>query len=417
MAGVTRKRTCLVYDDLMTRHLQGSTSGCEEAPKRLTAIYHHLEETGLIEQCLLVTSRDASREELAYVHSERYVALMHLEPAAFETEVESRKHRTRKVHPAPGRIPSDIWATLGTQPSILRAAGSLLNVVDTVLDDTALNGFAIIRPPGHHAHPDYPAGFCFANNVAIAAKHAVAQHGLKRVLIVDWDIHRGDGSQDAFYEDPRVCYISLHRGEFKFYPEGTEKFASSTGAGAGSGYNINIPWQQGGMTDGDYITAFLRLVMPVAYEFAPELVLVSCGFDAALGDPLGGCCVTEVGYGIMTRMLMTLAGGKVVLALEGGYKLEMISKCAGSVVRALLGHEPEINLVPLAPSLAGLMDIKSALDAQRSIPNSPWKSLKSYDGNSVDYDATFSTVQTPGNLPNKESVDSLVADLDSLSAK
>ncbi|OQV19896.1 Histone deacetylase 6 [Hypsibius exemplaris] len=372
-------RTCLVYDNLMTKHIQAGTfssnkvSPCPEVPGRLTSIYRHLVEAALIGECLIVDPRDVTADELMSVHSERYVELLHRKPADFEAEVERRKHRKISMR---DRFPEDIWASLGTQPAILRAAGSLLNVVDTVLDNKALNGFALIRPPGHHAHHDYPAGFCFANNVAIAAKHAVVNRGLKRVLIVDWDVHHGDGSQETFYEDPRVCYISLHRGEKYFYPDGLAKGTRFTGKGAGSGFNINIPWQQEGMTDGDYVAAFLQLIMPVAYEFAPELVLVSCGFDAALGDPLGGCCVTEIGYGIMTRLLMNLAGGKVVLALEGGYNLEMISKCAVTVLKALLGYEPDVLPKPLVPSAAAVKDIKAALDAQIACQDSPWKSLQ-----------------------------------------
>ncbi|KAJ1493209.1 hypothetical protein T484DRAFT_1610676 [Baffinella frigidus] len=179
-------------------------------------------------------------------------------------------------------------------------------------------------------------GFCFFNYVAAAAAVAKSEFGLKRVLILDWDVHHGNGTEKMFINDPSVLYISLHRyDDGSFYP-GTGP-AEEVGVREGAGYNVNIPWPHSGMGDAEYLLAFERVVMPIARSYNPELVLVSAGFDAAHGDPLGGCNVTPYGYGQMTNMLRGLAGGRMVVALEGGYNLRSISRSMEAVVRVLLG--------------------------------------------------------------------------------
>ena len=196
-----------------------------------------------------------------------------------------------------------------------------------------------MRPPGHHAEPDVIMGFCFFNYVAAAAALLKDECGLDRILVVDWDVHHGNGTQRMFYSDPSVLLVSLHRYEDgAFYP-GTGSM-HECGAGPGLGYNVNIPWPHGGVGDGAYLAAFERIVMPIARAFKPQAVLVSAGFDAAAGDPLGGCCVSPHGYACMTNMLRGLAGGRLVVALEGGYNLRSIATSMEAVLRVLLGEAP-----------------------------------------------------------------------------
>ena len=175
------------------------------------------------------------------------------------------------------------------------AAGCLIYMVYAVVKRILRNGFAIIRPPGHHAEIDKAMGFCFFNNVAVAARLAQRKLGVKRVLIVDWDVHHGNGTQDIFKDDPSVLYISLHRYDNgKFYPGGDEPAATSVGIGAGEGTSVNIPWngvQSAPPGDIEYLSAFIHIINPIAREFAPDLVMVSAGFDCAVGD-MGGCNVT-----------------------------------------------------------------------------------------------------------------------------
>ena len=188
-----------------------------------------------------------------------------------------------------------------------------------------------------------PSGFCFFNNVAIAAQHALDNLLYKRILILDWDVHHGNGIQNAFLSDDRVLYISLHlylRGQF--YPGGPGGGIKIVGEGNAEGKNVNIPWDKQRMGDSEYLHAFFSSVLPICYEFDPELVFVSAGFDAAEGDPLGMCRVSPSCYGIMTNLLMPLAEGKIILALEGGYNLASISRAMGLCAKALLGDPADI---------------------------------------------------------------------------
>jgi histone deacetylase 6 len=224
------------------------------------------------------------------------------------------------------------------------AAGGAIEACKAVVQGAVRNAIAIIRPPGHHAESDSPSGFCIFNNVPIAAR--VCQDAYpdvcRKVLILDWDVHHGNGIQHAFYDDPNVLYISLHvfRGGH-FYPNLPDGNLDYTGEGRGEGKNVNIPWADHGMGDAEYIYAFQQIVMPIATEFNPDLVIVSAGFDAAEGDLLGGCFVTPACYGHMTHMLMSLAKGKIVVCLEGGYNLRSIARSALAVTRVLMLEPPD----------------------------------------------------------------------------
>lgn len=200
----------------------------------------------------------------------------------------------------------------------------------------------------------FSRGFCIFNNVAVAARKLLARsksNNIKKILILDWDIHHGNGVQKEFYNDPNVLYISIHRYESaNFYPFEEDADISFCGEFPGEGMNVNIPWATCGKTDNDYIYAFQKVVMPIAFEFSPDFVIVAAGFDAADNDHLGECHVSPAGYANMTHMLKGLAGGKIAFALEGGYNLEAISNSASACLAVLLGDSPPILERNCAPA-------------------------------------------------------------------
>jgi acetoin utilization deacetylase AcuC-like enzyme len=221
------------------------------------------------------------------------------------------------------------------------AAGGVLSLLDAVMAGRLKRGFAFVRPPGHHAERERAMGFCLFNNVAIGAAYLRARHGLERVLIVDWDVHHGNGTQRMFEGDPGVLYASTHR--YPFYP-GTGGL-DEVGTRDGAGFTVNIPFV-GGFGDAEYLEAFRAVIEPIALEYAPQLVLVSAGFDPHQRDPLGGMEVTERGFAAMTRSLLgvaeQVAGGRCVAVLEGGYDLRAIRDSASAVLDELCEtHHPE----------------------------------------------------------------------------
>jgi histone deacetylase 6 len=254
----------------------------------------------------------------------------------------------------------------------LLSAGSVCEVTEHVIAGNFDNGVAVVRPPGHHAESHKAMGFCFFNNVAIAAKMAIEKHGIQRVLIVDWDVHHGNATQHMFYDDDRVLFVSLHRYDNAgFYPGSEDANYDRVGQGKGEGYNINIAWNGEKMGDAEYISAFNHIVMPVAYEYNPELILISCGFDSGQGDPLGGYNVTPNGYAHMTHLLKALANGKIVIALEGGYNLTTISNSMSAVVQVLLGDTPSILDTSCVPNKSATLCVS---DVGRCL-SKYWKSL------------------------------------------
>ena len=255
----------------------------------------------------------------------------------------------------------DIYYTAHTNYGARLAAGGATVAALAVASGRCARAFATVRPPGHHADCGRATGFCFFNNAAVAARAALREPGVERVLVLDWDVHHGNGCQDILYDDPRVMYVSLHRYGEGFYPgTGAE---DEIGAGAGAGYNVNVPWREKGLGDADYLAAFDLLIDPIASQFDPHLVLIAAGFDAAEGDPLGGMKVTTRGYALMTKRLLRLADGRVVAALEGGYGLTSTADAAAATLEAMLGFEaaplslrrrPRRSTVELLTRLAGI---------------------------------------------------------------
>ncbi|KAG6411145.1 hypothetical protein SASPL_129219 [Salvia splendens] len=275
----------------------------------------------------------------------------------------------------------DTYANQYSATAARLAAGLCFDLASAIWSGRAKNGFALVRPPGHHAGVKHAMGFCLHNNAALAVS-AAKNAGAKKVLIIDWDVHHGNGTQEIFDKDKSVLYISLHRHEGgKFYP-GTGS-AYEIGSMGAEGSCVNIPWGRGGVGDNDYIFAFQHVVLPIAAEFDPDFTIISAGFDAARGDPLGGCDVTPAGYAQMTQMCCALSGGKVLVILEGGfvtdffisidYNLRSISSSATAVIEVLLGESPKQNAVQVIPSKAGVRAVLEVLKIQLNY----WSSLES----------------------------------------
>ncbi|WEJ95972.1 Histone deacetylase hda1 [Yamadazyma tenuis] len=350
----TPLKTGLVYDVRMRYHAKIFTSYFEyidphpEDPRRIYRIYKKLAEAGLITDPSLsgtddlgplmmkIPIREASDEEILLVHSEE-----HLKYIA-STETMSRDKLLEETETG-----DSIYVNNDSYLSAKLSCGGSIEACKAVISGQVKNSMAIVRPPGHHAEPDTPGGFCLFSNVAVAAKTMLKlfPDSVRKIVIVDWDIHHGNGTQKAFYNDPRVLYISLHRYENgRFYPGTKAGSHKMCGEEEGEGFNMNIPWRAPGTGDGDYVYAFNKLVIPVISEFDPDFIIVSSGFDAADGDIVGGCHVTPAGYGYMTHMLKGIARGKLSVILEGGYNLDSISKSALAVAKVLLGEPPESTI-------------------------------------------------------------------------
>ncbi len=296
------RKTGVVRDERYLRHGAGVVH--PESPERLTAIYRMLDSAEMKGKFQNIAPRHATREELERIHTEGYID--QVARTAGETYVS---------------LDPDTSTTPDSYDTALLAAGGVCQAVDQVIAGAAANAFALVRPPGHHAEADRAAGFCLFNNIAIGARYATAHHGLEKVLIADFDLHHGNGTQHSFYGDADILYFSTH--QYPYYP-GTGALGEM-GKGKGLGYTINVPLVPGA-GDGEYLSIFRQILKPVALQFKPDLVMVSAGFDIYNQDPLGGMEVTPRGFAGLVRVLTDIAdaccGGKLVLVLEGGYNVE-----------------------------------------------------------------------------------------------
>jgi acetoin utilization deacetylase AcuC-like enzyme len=307
----------LVYDPIYLEH---DTGDHVENSRRLVQAIAHLKETGIKERLTCLTPRAASLEEMEMIHAPEYISYV-----------------KSKAEKGGGWLDPDTVISQRSYEAALCAAGGLIVAVERVVNGAVDSAFALVRPPGHHAIRDRAMGFCIFNNVAIAAEFALSRLNLNHVLIVDFDVHHGNGTQDAFYTDSRVLYFSTH--EYPFYP-GTG-WRDETGTGEGEGTTVNFP-MVAGWGDEEYLRAFNEVLAPVARRFQPQLILVSAGFDAHWADQLAMMRVTITGFAQMTRMLKELAAdlcqGRLVFTLEGGYNLQAVACSTEAVFDVLLGN-------------------------------------------------------------------------------
>ncbi len=311
------KHTALFADPRCREHLNGHNH--PERPERFDAILDELRRAGLLERLTPLSSRSATLEELQLCHTREYLETAQHDIAA------GYGHLTT----------GDTDVTPNSWEIALVAAGGVLNAVDAVAAGQASNAFCVVRPPGHHATPAHGMGFCVVNNLSVAARYAQRTYGLEHVLIVDWDVHHGNGTQDIFYSDPTVLFFSTH--QWPLYP-GTGR-ADETGAGAGKGFTMNFPFPAGSGRK-EILGAIENSLMPAAAAFRPELVMISAGFDSRIDDPLGDFTLTDADFADLTRAVMKIAaqyaGGRIVSVLEGGYNLGGLASAAAAHVEALL---------------------------------------------------------------------------------
>ncbi|GIX43472.1 MAG: histone deacetylase [Leptospiraceae bacterium] len=298
-------KTAIFYDDLFLKHDTGSYH--PEIPERLTAIIKRLEEKNLLDKFIPLKKRFATKDELELVHHDSYIDYV--------------QHLAQK---GGGYLDGDTPISKYSYEAAKLAAGSGLEAIDEIQNGNIESAILLVRPPGHHSLKSRGMGFCLFNNIAIAARYAL-QKGFKKIAILDWDVHHGNGTQDEFYKDKNVLFISIH--QFPFYP-GTGAI-DEIGEGEGKGYTLNVPMPRGS-TDADYKKAFENKILPKIIEYEPEILLISAGFDAHKLDPLGGIELSTSMYEWMTDKITKLAkeccNGKIISFLEGGYSLKALAE-------------------------------------------------------------------------------------------
>ena len=310
------KKVGIVLDKLYFDHENGM--GHPESPERLLAIIDMLKTTKLLEEVVRIEARDGTKDEVSLVHDPKY----------FDLIASTRGKARVFLDPDTSTCPVSFNAAV-------RAVGGMLSSIESVLKGEVDIGFPLVRPPGHHAERDRAMGFCLFNNIAVGAAYLVKAKGIQRVLVVDWDVHHGNGTQNMFYSSSEVLYFSTH--QYPYYP-GTGGI-NEVGKEDGAGYTVNVPLPAG-MGDKEYMRIFSEILGPVIDQYKPHFILVSAGFDAYFEDPLGGMRVTPQGFAQMTRFLKESAekhcDGRMVLILEGGYNLDGLWLSTKEVLDELL---------------------------------------------------------------------------------
>ena len=313
-------KTAILKSGLFLEHDPGFTH--VESPSRLEVIHEGLKSLSGLEDFVYPDLAPATRAALLRVHSAEHVDRI----AA----------TSGKVYDL---LDADTCTSAASYSAACLAAGAAIDGARLVAEGGAANAFALVRPPGHHAEYGYAKGFCLFNNIAVAAAFALRELGLKRVLVIDWDLHHGNGTQNSFYTTDQVLYFSTHM--YPYYPGSGA--LQEIGSGRGEGYNLNVPLS-GGMNDLAYATVFNDILSPVARQFEPELIMVSAGYDIYHGDPLGTMAVTEAGFAYLTRVVRELAeelcGGRLLMTLEGGYNLTGLREGVLASLRELAGLVP-----------------------------------------------------------------------------
>ena len=329
-----RLPTALVTDPAMLDHRV--PADFPETPERLSRSIALIEEylrQGTLDpaQVLRLAARPATQPELAAVHTAEYIERLRRTVEALTEQANGQMDTIRK-------FTTDVYLSPGSYRAALLAAGAALVALDALGEGRARNGYALVRPPGHHARPSQPMGFCLFNSVAVAARYAQQRWGWQRVLIVDYDVHHGNGTQEIFYDDPDVVYFSTH--QFPYYP-GTGASAER-GAGAGLGATVNVPLPAGSGWS-VYDPVFRQVLWPVADRLKPDVILLSAGFDAHWHDPLAQMRLSNADYSDLTLEVIEMADrycdGRLVAVQEGGYDLDVLAQCAAMLVFALTGSD------------------------------------------------------------------------------
>jgi len=306
-------KTGVVWDPIYAQHVMSTFH--PESPARITRIKHVLDETEAGKRTIQIKARPVTKEEIGWVHDKKYIDL-----------VESTAGKNVLLDP-------DTTACPKTWEAACMAAGGVIEAVDEVVKGKIDNAYAFVRPPGHHAEHDRTMGFCFFNNIAIAAEYALKKLGIHRIAIIDFDIHHGNGTEHHFYKRSDVFYISTHR--WPFYP-GTGN-RTDHGQGLGTGHTLNIPLMKG--DNEEFKDAYESVVLPVLEEYRPELILVSAGYDAHLDDPMGGFRIETDTYNWLTKKLVEISkkvcGGKIIFVLEGGYSTDALAECVEGALNIL----------------------------------------------------------------------------------
>jgi acetoin utilization deacetylase AcuC-like enzyme len=352
------RKTAVYRHDLFLEHDPGYDH--PESPDRLRVIYEQLDKEAIGEHFLFPQFDPASRESIELIHSHSLLQRV--------ADTRGRDHDF---------LDADTRTSAESYDAACLAAGALIDGVTRIEQGEIDNAFCLVRPPGHHAERDQSMGFCLFNNVAIAARWAGKELGMKRIMIVDWDLHHGNGTQHSFYDSDRVLYLSSH--QYPYYP-GTGALLE-TGQGTGEGYTVNVPLP-GGQGDMEFARIYNELVVPVARAYKPELILVSCGFDIYNGDPLGAMQVSAEGFAWMTRSMVEVAGqvcdGRLLITLEGGYNLTGMRDGALAVLAELCGEKLDCGYpVNLSSDRAGVFAEAAAdcppLDQAVQIAKNYWE--------------------------------------------
>jgi acetoin utilization deacetylase AcuC-like enzyme len=329
--------TAIVEDSQFLDH-RGPT-GHPERPERLSAVHQAIAPRSA--HLDVLAPRPATREEILRIHRPDHIDRI-----------------SRACERAPAHLDADTYVSPESFDVGLLAAGGTVDLVRAIAADSVQTGLASVRPPGHHAEADRAMGFCLFNNVAVAARALQAEDGVDRVLILDWDVHHGNGTQHSFEEDPTVLYVSTH--QHPFYPGSGA--ASEAGHGRGAGFTVNVP-MPAGCGDAEYIGALQRILVPAAHGFRPDFLLISCGFDAHRDDPLAGMLVTGDGFAAMAAIVRHLAddlcGGRLAFVLEGGYALSGLREGIAAVLDAILD--------PKAPNLPPVVDLDPGSPLERLV--------------------------------------------------
>ena len=343
--------TGIIRDDFYKKHINGY--GHPECPERLEVLYEMLDDPEMNGLFKKIYSREATEEEIISIHSSSYYRMV--------SETATRRGITS--------LDADTSAGPDSFRAAKLAAGGFLSLLDAVQDRLVENGVALVRPPGHHAEANRAMGFCIFNNIAIGALYLIKKYPVKKILIVDWDLHHGNGTQHSFYNNSQILYFSTH--QYPYYP-GTGRF-EDVGEGEGKGYTVNVPLQPGA-GDNEYILLFQEILKPIAREFSPDFILVSAGFDIHYDDPLGGMRVTPEGFAFLTRLLLDCANelclGKLAMVLEGGYGLNGLRDSVKAVLLEL-SQKTISSVNPGKPS----GEIETIINRVKKIQRDFWRSF------------------------------------------